>query len=287
MGVSPMRNHGPRFFRNLDQKMLLDTAVRVGETPVPPLAKLRRVIVDPDVLARARNEDREAVIEVLAAQYPSTYRIAHAISGRADVGDGVVAYVTKQSFRVVEKWEDEEAPQRWFRHHALLTLRRASKWEPEAASDTLVPDDARGDANYVAFVRAIRALPQQQVEAFLLTHGERLDLRNLAVAMDCSTTAASVHLGEAEERVRALAGAEFGALVMTLRAAYERLTPSRDLVLSRVVRLRRRLWPRVLKRIAKLVVLLTVLAVLAWVASRFGRPVIDFWRGILTRAGVA
>ena len=246
------------------------------------------MVVDPDVLNRARKEDHDAVVEVLAAQYPSTHRIAYAVSGRPDVGDGVVAYVTKQSFRVVEKWEDEEAPQRWFRHHTLLTLRRAAKWKPDAASDTLVPDDARSDANYVAFVRAIRALPQQQAEAFLLTHGEQLDLRNLAVAMDCSTTAASIHLKEADERLRALAGEPFDALLTRLRAAYERLTPSRDLVLSRVGgSLRRRFWPRVLKRIVKLIVFLTVLAALGWLAWRFGRPIFEFWRGVLGVAGIA
>jgi DNA-directed RNA polymerase specialized sigma24 family protein len=240
------------------------------------------VIVDPDVLTRAREGGHDAVIEVLASQYPSTHRIAHAISGRTDVGDGVVAYVTKQSFRVVEKWADEEAPQRWFRHHTLLTLRRAAKWKPEATTDTLVPNDpTRGDANYVAFVRAIRALPQQQAEAFLLTHGEQLDLRSLAVAMDCSTTAAAIHLKEADERLRALAGEQFDALVAKLRDAYERLTPSRDLVLSRVGTLRCRFWPRALKRIAKLIVLLVVLAAFGWLAWRFGRPMIEYWRGVL------
>ena len=246
------------------------------------------MIVDADVLGRARNGNHDAVIEVLASQYPSTHRIAHAISGRADVGDGVVAYVTKQSFRVVERWEDDEAPQRWFRHHTLLTLRRAAKWKPESATDTLVPGDARPDANYVAFVRAIRGLPQQQAEAFLLTHGEQLDLRNLAVAMDCSTTAAAIHLKEADERLRALAGEGFESLVTKLRAAYERLTPSRDLVLSRVgVGLGRHFWPRLLKRLVKLIVLLLVLAALGWLTWRFGRPVVDYWRGILSRAGVA
>ena len=247
------------------------------------------MIVDPDLLARARKGEHDAVIEVLAAQYPSTHRIAHAIAGRADVGDGVVAYVTKQSFRVVERWEDDEAPQRWFRHHTLLTLRRAARWKPDATSDTLVPDDAaRGDASYVAFIRAIRALPQQQAEAFLLTCGERLDLRNLAVAMDCSTTAASIHLKEADERLRALAGEQFDALVTRLRDAYARLTPSRDLVLARVgTSARRRFWPRLLKRIGKLIVLLLVLGALAWLAWRFGRGIIDYWRGVLTRARVA
>ena len=208
------------------------------------------MLVDPDVLERAREGSRDAVIEVLAAQYPSTYRIAHAVCGRGDVGDGVVAYVMKQSFRVVVRWDEQAAPQRWFRHHTLLTVRRASKWKPDATSDTLVDESDRPDANYVAFVRALRGLPQQQVEAFVLARGEGLDLRDTAVAMDCSTTAASVHLKEADERLRALAGPQFDELVERVRAAYERLTPSRDLVLSRVGgSVRRHFWPRLIRRL--------------------------------------
>jgi DNA-directed RNA polymerase specialized sigma24 family protein len=246
------------------------------------------MIVDPDVLDRARKGNHDAIIELLAAQYPSTHRIAHAICGRNDVGDGVVAYVTKQSFRVVERWNDEEAPQRWFRHHTLLTLRRASKWKPDAAHDTLVSDEDRADANYVAFVRALRGLTQQQVEAFVLGHGEQLDLRNTAVAMDCSTTAASVHLKEADERLRALAGQHFDALVARLRQAYERLTPSRDLVLSRVtLGARRRFLPRALRRAVKWIVVLALLGALAWCAWRFRMPVIDFAKRILSRFGLA
>jgi hypothetical protein len=169
-----------------------------------------------------------------------------------------------------------------------LTLRRASKSKPDAANDTLVPEEPRADANYVAFVRAIRGLPQQQVEAFVLAHGEGLDLRDLAVAMDCSTTAAAIHLRESEDRLRALAGAQFGASVEKMRAAYERLTPSRDLVLSRVGgSLRRHFWPRLVKRIAKLIVLLVMLGALAWLSWRFGRSLFDYWRDVLSGAGVA
>ncbi len=248
------------------------------------------MIVDADVLERARKGNRDAVIEVLAGQYPSTYRIAHAVSGRGDVGDGVVNYVMKQSFRVVEKWSDEEAPQRWFRHHALLTLRRAAKWKPDATRDTLVPDEHRADTTYVAFVRALRGLPQQQVEAFVLARGEQLDQRNLATAMDCSTTAAAIHLKESEDRLRELAGAQFDASVAKMREAYERLTPSRDLVLSRVGSgLRRQFWPQLLKRIAKVVVFLVVLGALGWVVWRFGlvRHIVDYWRGVLSITRIA
>lgn len=234
--------------------------------------------VDGNVLEHAREGDREAIVDVLAAHYPSTYRIAHAIAGRTDVGDGVVAYVMKQSFRVVERWKDDDAPRRWFRHHTLLTLRRATKWKPDAAQDTLVLESDRTETNYVAFIRALRGLPQQQIEAFVLTHGERLDLRECAVAMDCSTTAASIHLKEAEDRLRGLAGERFDALLARLREAHERLTPSGDLVLSRVrLSARPRFWPRLVRLTIRFALLLALLGALGWLAWRFGRPTLDDW----------
>ena len=58
------------------------------------------------------------------------------------------------------------------------------------------------------FIRALRALPMQQREAFILMHGEKLDVRAIAVAMDCSVLAAGNHLNEATDRLRHLAGSK-------------------------------------------------------------------------------
>ncbi len=226
------------------------------------------MVVDPDVLHRARKGNSAATIEVLSAQYPSCYRMAYAISGREDVGHQIVMLVMKQSLRASQSWNDEEAPQRWFRHHTLLTARQAARWKPDATNDTLSPRGPMSDAAYPAFVRALRALNHQQTEAFLLTHCERLDLRGIAVGMDCSTTAAQVHLREAEQRLRQLAGDQFDSLLAKMREHYQNLTPSRDLALGRVqLGVRRFLWLRRLARALRLFLLLIVFvlaALLAW-----------------------
>jgi DNA-directed RNA polymerase specialized sigma24 family protein len=242
--------------------------------------------VDPDVLQRAKKGNRAAIIEILSAQYSSSHRMAHAITGREDVGTGIVTHVMKQGVRVLQSWQDEDAPQRWFRHHILLTTRRAARWKPDPSTDTLTrARDA--DAPYLAFIRALRSLPHQQVEAFLLHHGERFDLRDLAVSMDCSTTAAKMHLQQADEQLKGLAGADFDALIEKLRGAYDALTPTRDLSLGRVATdLRRRfLWLR-LRRIARILIITAMVAGLGWLTWFAWPQIHTMLRSILSRFGL-
>ena len=101
------------------------------------------MLVDPDLLSRARKDHRDAVIEVMSMQYPALYRMAHALSGRADVGNGIVQFVMRRAFAAIEHWKDEAAPQRWFRHHAIITIRRATKLTPTVESDTLILPEQR------------------------------------------------------------------------------------------------------------------------------------------------
>lgn len=246
------------------------------------------MIVDSDVLERARKGNLPARIEVLAAQYPSSFRIAYGISGRADVGSRIVTHVFKQSFRAIRSWNDLEAPQRWFRHHTLLLARIASRWKPEPDSDTLGRAIENADGSYLAFVRSLRALPRAQMEAFLLRHGEELGLRDLAVTMDCSTTAAQVHLREADERMKQLAGDRFEELSKQLKDEYLKLTPSKDLAVGRIETVyRRHIWPRRIARAIRILFLLGILAALLFQTWRYWPQIATFVRSILSRFGVA
>ena len=94
-------------------------------------------------------------------------------------------------------------PFRWCQHHTVLVARRFSKRQPEVSRDPLVRNAQTDNAYYASFIRAVRTLPMQQREAFILTHGEEWDTRNLATAMDCSTEAAAVHLKEATRTLSA------------------------------------------------------------------------------------
>src|SRR3954464_1586987 len=209
---------------------------------------------DADVLRRARKGNLRAAIDVLSNCYPQVYRMAYALSGRDDVGRGVVRFIMRRGLRLLPTWNDDGDPDRWCQHHTVLTTRRAAKHEPDVAHDTLVRGAQTDNAYYAAFVRAVRALPIQQRGAFILTHGEQWDLRNLATAMDCSTEAASVHLREGTRALAALGGNFYSTFTAQLAQTYKSLTPSEELVLTNVeYNVKRHLWPQKILRVFKLI----------------------------------
>ena len=106
------------------------------------------------------------------------------------------------------------------------------------------------------------------METIVLHHGEQLNPRFLGVAMDCSTTAAQVHLDAAETDLRAIAGENFASLLRQFTRVYAALTPAREDALrmaslhaSRVRR--RRLGSGLARRIAYLL-LLALLGLGVW-----------------------
>jgi DNA-directed RNA polymerase specialized sigma24 family protein len=241
--------------------------------------------VDQELLERARKEQSGAVIEVLSMHYPAVYRMAYAISGRRDVGDGVVRFVMRRSFRALPHWKDEEAPQRWFRHHTILTVRRAARHPPDSVEiDTLIPPEAlEADPKYPAFVRALRGLPQQQREAFLLHHGEKLDLRGISVAMDCSTVAAAQHLGAANDELLELVDRDFQKLASEVAENYAKLAPSSDLALSQVsTGARRYLWPRKLARFLGSALLVLAMFALAYAGVKWWREIGAWFKEVIS-----
>jgi DNA-directed RNA polymerase specialized sigma24 family protein len=220
-----------------------------------------------DTLERARNFEQSAVEELFQMHYPQVVRMAHGLSGRADVAAGVVRFVMKRGLHILPRWRDEGEPQRWFSHHTVLTSRRAYKHAPDLKKDLLVSMAQTRDADYAAFVRSLRSLPMQQREAFVLHHGERMNERYLAVAMDCSVEAAKNHLHAAQDALRALAGPAYDAYVEELRRTYAGMTPAQEIVLPNVRRqVRRYIWPRRVARLIKIGIILLTLAAAAWAA---------------------
>lgn len=217
--------------------------------------------IDSDVLRRARKGNITAAIEVMSDCYPQVYRLAYGLTGRDDVGRGLVQYVMKHGLRQLPTWRDDDEPMRWCRHHTLLTTRRAAKYQPNVTNDTLVRHAQTENAYYAGFVRAVRALPIQQKEAFILAHGEPWDTRAIAVAMDCSQDAAAVHLREATRVLTSLGGNQFATFTAQLSQTYKSLTPSEELVLTNVQwNTRRYLWPRKVWKWIKLLITLALLA---------------------------
>ena len=219
--------------------------------------------VSEDVVRRAQEYDRRAMETVVAEAYPSVYRMAHALTGRKGAARQVLHEVLRRSLRVLPNWRSGAVPENWFYHHTLLASREFSSRPPDPREDLLVvmAAEAAQDPMYLGFVRAIRNLPAQQSEAFILHHGERLNDRLLGVAMDCSTGAAHTHLDAARQALAAVSGPGFPVLSATLERAYQALTPP-PAAISPVARryVSRSLRPRRLRRLFRLVLLIAVLA---------------------------
>ena len=164
-------------------------------------------------------------------------------------------------------WKDEDAPQRWFLHHTILTTRRTTKYPPSANNDTLIGDPRTAPAEYIAFIRAIRSLPMQQREAFLLHHGEALNERWRAVAMDCSVIAAANHLNAAHSALRPIGGTSFEPFVVEMSRAYHRLAPNEQLIIPKLRgTIARYVWPRRIARLLGWLIMLALIGAVAYAA---------------------
>ena len=222
-----------------------------------------------DVVQRAKDYDRRAMEQVLAESYPAVYRMAHALTGHTGTARKVLHEVLRRSLLVLPNWRAGTAPENWFYHHTLLSARELTTRPPDPRDDLLVAAaaDASADPAYIGFVRALRNLPPQQAESFLLHHGEKLNTRLLGVAMDCSAGAAGTHLDAARQALAAVSGAGIDVLTNTLARAYHALTPPPAAV-APVARqyVKRTLRPRRLRRLVRVlfVVGLVFAAYFAW-----------------------
>jgi DNA-directed RNA polymerase specialized sigma24 family protein len=217
-----------------------------------------------DLVAAARKGKRDAVVELLALHYPMVWRMTTGLTGRADVGRGAAKFVMQRSLKVLHNWKDETAPTRWFLHHTVLTTRRTQKHQPDLNNDIFLRG-MHSDAPYLAFVRGLRGLPMQQREAFIVTNCEKLDIRSLAVAMDCSTAAAANHLQVATDQLIQLCTSEFDRHLHTMARTYRTLTPEEELSLKDIRRnVRRMILPWIIGNAIKFVLSIALLVGMVW-----------------------
>lgn len=225
-------------------------------------------------LSRARRLDSQAAADLLLAAYPSIVRLARGLSGHEAPAARITAEVLRRCVRALPAWNQDLSPIQWFYHHTVLASREDRPAGAPADSDSLIVvagSAAAASPPYVAFIAALRNLPFQQREAFILATGERISLRQAGVAMDCSVTAAATHLQAAEASLRQLAGPGFAALEAQFIQAYRALTPHDD---SRVVpfvqrTVRAARWRRSAKRAARVLLIAALLALLIGLALRW------------------
>jgi DNA-directed RNA polymerase specialized sigma24 family protein len=217
------------------------------------------------LIASARRGRHRAVVDLLAMHYRIVWRIAMGLTGRVKTGEKIVEVIMRQSLRAISTWTEAAAPMRWFQHHTVLLTREPPREEPRLADDTLLQNAAAADALYVAFIRALRRLPYQQREAYLLTHGEDLQLRSVAIAMDCSVDAAETHLRAAGENLRQLAGAECPILTARMADAYRRLEPKEGLTITDLrARVKKFMVPWMIRRTLALISAIVLLGAAGW-----------------------
>ena len=194
---------------------------------------MERPVIPDETFRQAVALRQDALERLLGAHYPVVYRVACGLCGDERTAAGVVRVVLSRSLHVLTRWRSPADAQNWFLHHTVLAARQARRRSPPPAADLLA---LGGTAEFVAFVRAVRSLPFQQGEAFVLNHAEELDPRRLAVAQDCSTAAAANHLVAATAALRPIAGPRFGNFITTMAANYAKVSPPEGLVVGKVVR---------------------------------------------------
>lgn len=229
--------------------------------------------VTDDVLVQAQDGDAMAIAAILSVCYPRVCRIARALSPAGADATPVIETVMQRSVRLLPNWRSGATAENWFYHHTLLTAREATAAvRVSAGSDPLQPA-GESDPAYAAFLRALRELPPQQAEAFILHHGERLNPRYLGVAMDCSTKAADVHLRSATERLGRVSGEHAAVHVAHLHKAYIALSPNEaalDEAVRRYVAAAQR-RPAPWRLLVWIIVVAAIIAALAWVGWTYIR----------------
>jgi DNA-directed RNA polymerase specialized sigma24 family protein len=171
--------------------------------------------------------DRQQLIADLLLAHRDTATLAVLLTGRTEVAGELVKQVMQRAVGQWRSWPDDEAaPKDWFLHHTLLAGRRAvfvddALPDPDALLEGLPPNP-----EYAAFLRALRKLPFQQLEALLLFDVLRLNARTTSVAMDMSTAATTHHLETARATLRTLAADRYEPLLENLRTFAQAHAPN-------------------------------------------------------------
>jgi DNA-directed RNA polymerase specialized sigma24 family protein len=207
----------------------------------------------------------EIIVQMLAANYPQILRLALALQGHDKAARAVAQAVMRDYLAQAARNNLDEDMTRWFLHHTIITSRLPQTHSPDLARDPLLRGSEAPSQWYPAYVTAIRALSGQQREAIFLRFGEGLDLRGIATAMDCSTTAAQMHLDASLGALQEYTGPLLESLMAEMAMQYQALAPQDTMVFPAARRaLRRYRWPRAVRRVAVTLLAAAVVALVVW-----------------------
>jgi DNA-directed RNA polymerase specialized sigma24 family protein len=207
----------------------------------------------------------DTLVQTLAAHYPQTMRLALALQGHDRAARSVTHAVMRDYLSQAARDNLDQDMTRWFLHHTIITSRLPHTHSPDLARDPLLRAAQSPSQWYPAFVTAIRALSGQQRESIFLRFGEGLDLREIATAMDCSTTAAQMHLDASIGALREYTGPLLESLVSEMAIQYQSLAPQDEMVFPEARRaLRQYRWPRTARLVAVTLLTLAVAALVVW-----------------------
>lgn len=218
-------------------------------------------------LAAAQQGDANAAQRIFALALPVCHRMAITLSGSFDIARTATIKLAQQAQRKLPDWADADDAARWFMHHTILLMRQHAvplPWQ----NDALLHDVGGPHLlQYQQMIQALRKLPLQQQEAFLLTIAQRWNARYVAVAMDCSTTAVTTHLEEAHRQLRPMLGKSYDALCQALCQVHRTLPIQLPVnAADLAVRIRTRRSFAGLAQVAGWIIILTGLLVIAYFA---------------------
>jgi DNA-directed RNA polymerase specialized sigma24 family protein len=222
-------------------------------------------VTDAMVIA-ARSLRPTPAIRLVSAHYSRICRLAISLCGEEKLGRAAVRKVLRKSIRFMPTWQDAQAASNWFLHYTILVSREKAGITLDPAHDCLTQRMDRPPTQYVAFVRAVRLLEPSHREALLLALGEKLELRQAAIAMDSSTTAVAAHMESANKFLTPIAGQDFDILFTALARVYASLTPPQQTIQADMDWLGRKLRFRQIVRLIRLIIMLALLATIAWAA---------------------
>ena len=193
-----------------------------------------------------------------------------ALCGDASTANKVARRVLRRASAMFKTWETDDDAARWFARFTVLNARGYIASNPKRDALLVVTNDPQ----IIAAVYAVRQLPMQQREAFLLHHGQGMELRQMATTMDCSSAAAATHLSAAGKALRVLVPTGLTEFTSSLPSMLEQLVPppgELEIQIQKVIHKRR------LSAIVRFAVLwpagLILVAAIAWEGYRIWKMI--------------